>query len=112
MQIVKGVDLASASLFAASAMGAHFPQMNLYLRKAGAPSDYLIYRFKLVLISKITWSASSGDAQPQETIDVILGAEQVSYATQSPSGLVNPTPIVETWNQVTNQADFVIPGLP
>jgi type VI secretion system secreted protein Hcp len=112
LQIVKSVDSASANLFAASGMGAHFPQVNLYVRKSGTGSDYLVYRFKLVFVSKISWSGSSGDAQPSESIELTFGAMQVSYATQLPTGQVSPTPIVQTWNQVTNKPDFAVPGVP
>jgi type VI secretion system secreted protein Hcp len=116
-RVGKNVDSTSPQLLLASAVGAHFPQVNLYLRKAGgagaaAPGDYLIYRFKMVLVTSVSWAGTSGDDQPQETVEFQFGALQVSYAAQSPTGQLSPTPIVTQWSQVTNTAEFVVPGVP
>jgi type VI secretion system secreted protein Hcp len=112
LTISKSVDLSSPSLYATSASGGHFQQVNLYVRKAGGGAgDYLIYRFKLVFVSKITWSDSSGDDAPQEEVDFEYGALQVQYAQQNPSGQLG-TPKQQSWSQVTNKGEFVVPGIP
>lgn len=114
LTIAKSVDLSSPSLYATSASGGHFPQVNLYVRKAGgagAGGDYLVYRFKLVFVSKITWSNSSGDDAPQEEVDFEYGALQVQYSLQNPNGQL-ATPKQQSWSQVTNRNEFVVPGIP
>jgi type VI secretion system secreted protein Hcp len=112
LTISKPVDAASPALFATLGSGGHFPQLNLYIRKAGAASgDYLVYRFKLALVTKITWTDSSGDDQPEEEVEFQYGALQVQYAQQSPNGQL-AAPKQQAWSQVTNKADFVVPGVP
>jgi type VI secretion system secreted protein Hcp len=111
-RVTKNVDTSSPNLVLASAAGAHFPQVNLYLRKTGAsgvlPGDYLVYRFKMVFVSSVAWSGSSGDELPQETVEFQYGALQVSYAAQSPTGQLQ-TPLVTQWSQITNTPEFVTP---
>jgi type VI secretion system secreted protein Hcp len=114
LTISKPVDLSSPVLFATSATGGHFQQVNLYVRKAGgagAAGDYLVYRFRLVFVTKMTWSDSSGDDAPQEEVEFAYGAVQVQYAQQTPTGQLG-TPKQQAWSQVTNKNDFVVPGIP
>jgi type VI secretion system secreted protein Hcp len=112
LTITKAVDVASPALFATLGTGGHFPQLNLYIRKAGAQgADYLLYRFKLAFVTKIEWSESSGDDQPLEQVEFAYGALQVQYAQQSASGQAG-TPKQQSWSQVTNKAEFVVPGVP
>jgi len=92
--------------------GAHFTDASLYIRKAGAtaPVDYLIYKFKLVLVSQMKWAAANGDDSPQETVTFQYGALQVNYTPQTATGGPGRT-VTQTWNQVTNTSTFDIPGI-
>jgi type VI secretion system secreted protein Hcp len=112
MEITKKIDLASPGLFAAASVtGAHFNQMNLFIRKAGSGADYLVYRFRLVYVTSITWAGSGGDEFPQEGVTFQYAAFQMSYApTQSNGSLGNPS--VASWSQVTNTNTFGVPGVP
>jgi type VI secretion system secreted protein Hcp len=114
MTVTKAVDGASAALFQAMAMGAHFPTVKLYVRKAGsptgAPTDYLVYQFNMVFITKMDVSAGSGDDAPRETIEMVYGAMQVTYTPQSPTGQLGK-PSTAMWSQVTNTATLDIPGM-
>jgi type VI secretion system secreted protein Hcp len=110
--ISKPVDAASPALFATLGSGGHFPQLNLFVRKAGAAAaDYLVYRFKLVFVTKIEWSDSTGDDVPTEQVEFTYGALQVQYAQQNPTGQL-AAPKQQAWSQVTNQPNFTVPGVP
>lgn len=110
MQIKKNVDAASAGLFAVLASGAHLPDATIYVRKAGgAATDYLVYKFKMVFVTKLDWSGSNGDDIPSETVQLIFGALQVSYAAQQGPGQLGK-PSVTAWSQVTNKPELNVPG--
>jgi type VI secretion system secreted protein Hcp len=111
LQVTKGIDSASPGLFSALSTGAHFPEAVLHIRKAGAgPSaDYLVYRFSMVFVTKVDWAAASGDDAPQETVELMYGAMQVSYAQQMATGQLGQ-PRLATWNQVTNTPEYSVPA--
>jgi type VI secretion system secreted protein Hcp len=99
LEVSKPVDSTSAGLFGAVGTGQHFSDASLYVRKSGAATDYLVYKFKLVYVTSIKWSGSNGDDHPQETL--AHGAMQVAYTPQGPTG-APAKPVTGTWNQVTN----------
>jgi type VI secretion system Hcp family effector len=111
LKVTKTVDAASPSLFTALGTGAHFPEAVMYIRKSGGSTsgaDYLIYRFSMVFITHVEWSASTGDDAPEETVEMVYGAMQVSYAQQLSTGqLAKPT--LAAWSQLTNSTDYVVP---
>jgi type VI secretion system secreted protein Hcp len=109
LDVSKPVDSTSASHFSALGAGQHFTDASLYVRKAGAAADYLVYKFKMVFVTSIKWSGSNGDDHPQETVDLVYGAMQVAYTPQTPTGALGKQ-VTGTWNQVTNSTDFTIPG--
>ncbi len=104
LTVKKPVDSASPRLFTACAAGARYDTVTLALRRSGATgasADYLIYTFKLVFISGVGWSGSTGDDAPVEQVDMVYGAMQVSYAPQAPDGTLGTRQMVQ-WSQVTN----------
>jgi len=111
LEITKQIDKASPGLFALAASGGHFDQANLYVRKVGGTTDYLVYRLKLVAVSDVEWSGASGDDSPLETVKFQYGALQVQYASQNANGTL-ATPQTANWSQVLNQSQFSVPGVP
>ena len=101
--IEKSVDTMSRSLFAMNATGGHLARMQLYLRRAGdaGAKPYLVYGFNMVFLSKIDWSASSGDEQPIERLVFNYGALALGYYPQKPDGTLG-TSVKTSWNQVAN----------
>jgi len=101
--IEKSVDTMSRALFAMNATGAHLAKMQLYIRKTGVAGGkpYLVYGFNMVFLSKIDWSASSGDDQPIERLTFAYGALAIGYYPQKPDGTLG-TAVKTSWSQVTN----------
>jgi type VI secretion system secreted protein Hcp len=109
VEITKSVDSASPALFGLVGTGGHFPDAMLYVRRAGATSDYLVYRFKMVFVSEIKWSGANGDDTPEESIKLEFGAMQVNYTPQTSAGIPTAKAISAVWNQVTNSATLDVP---
>ena len=113
--IKKLVDSASPSLYRAAASGAHFSDAQLFIRKAGAvagptgSADYLIYTLKLVFITRVEWSGSTGDEAVSEAVDFVFGAMELSYAAADSTGKLL-APKTAAWDQVTNAPDITPPG--
>ena len=107
--ITKSIDSTTPYLYSLVGTGGHFSDAALYIRKSGAPNDYLIYRFKMVFVTDIKWSAANGDDAPQETVKLVCGSMQVEYTPLSPTGVAQKA-ILTVWNQVTNSATADVPG--
>jgi type VI secretion system secreted protein Hcp len=109
-QVQKKIDATSPALYTMSAAGIHMPTVTLGVRKAGGastPKDYLIFTFKLVFVTDITWMGGAGDEAPTESVTFTFGALQVSYAKQDNSGtLGNPT--TSAWSVVTNTPTLAV----
>ncbi len=114
LTIKKTVDNASPQLLLACGLGAHFPQVDLYIRKAGSGTkggtmgSYLVYNFAMVFVTDVTWS--NGDEAPEEEVTLVYGALQMAYYPQSASGQLAAKPTMAQWSQVTNQPTFTIPN--
>jgi len=111
IKVTKSVDSASTALFQALTTGAHFPVMKLFVRKAGTttPSDYAIYQFNLVYITKIDVSGG-GYETLQEIVEMAYGALQVNYAPMTATGALGKQQTA-TWNQVTNANTLDMPTM-
>ena len=117
-EVTKNVDKASPSLFTACASGAHFPQVDLYIRKAGATPtaggatghSYLLYTFRLVYITTLSWSGGAGQDTTTETVDFVYGALGISYYTQANTGALATQPEIAQWSQVNNSPTLDVPG--
>lgn len=114
LKISKVVDRVSPSLLQYVGSGAHFAQMDLYLRKAGGGSKtglvFLQYSFKLVSVSNVEWSGGTGEDTVKEDVSFVYGALQIKYTSQKASGQAGDT-YTGTWNQVKNNSSFAIPGV-
>jgi len=113
--IAKPVDKLSRSLFQISSVGGHLARAQLYLRKAGATTDarpYLAYGFDMVFISKIDWSGSLGDDEPNERVTFVYGALALGYYPQKADGTFD-VPVKSAWSVVSNTApppDSILTG--
>jgi type VI protein secretion system component Hcp len=101
LRIVKSVDATSPDLVALCGQGATFPQMSMYVRRAGSDTDDLVYQFKLVKLTRIEVDADSGGDAPQETVDFVFGALQIAYTSVGAT-----SPMTAAWSVVQNQPVF------
>jgi type VI secretion system secreted protein Hcp len=105
LQVEKNVDRLSASLFVASAMNAHFPTVQIFVRKAGGASTsgkpYLAYELSTVFISRIDWSGGGGDEAPVEQLEFAYGGLVVGYYPQQPDGSTGKL-LGLGWSVITN----------
>jgi type VI secretion system secreted protein Hcp len=103
---MKKTDTASPTMFQACAMGTHYPNVQVDLRKAGGtkPVVYLSYIFTECMIESIQWSGSSGgDDTPTESVSMAYGELTINYTPQNADG-TQGTMVPAKWNQVTNTA--------
>jgi len=105
LQVEKNVDRLSASLFVASAMGAHFPTVQIFVRKAGGTATpgkpYLAYELSTVFINRIDWSGGGGDEAAVEQLEFAYGGLVVGYYPQQPDGSTGKL-LALGWSVVTN----------
>ena len=103
LQVEKSIDRLSPFLFAISASGAHFPSIQLFVRKAGSATTkpYLAYEFSTAFVSRIDWSGSDGDDAPAEQIEFMYGALTLGYYPQQPDGSLGKL-VKSGWSEVTN----------
>jgi type VI protein secretion system component Hcp len=105
LQVEKAVDRLSPTLFVLSASGAHFPTVQIFVRKAGVQSGkpYLAYEFTTVFVTKLQWTGDSGDDVPVEQVSFAYGGLSLGYYPQQPDGSVGKLTKMG-WSQVTNTA--------
>jgi type VI secretion system secreted protein Hcp len=106
LSVTRNVDQASPALFAAAAAVTALKQANLFVRKAGSQNDFIVYRFRQVLVSSLSWSGDNADAQPTETVEFKYAALQVQYTPTDKTGQLGTTKSA-AWNMVTNTPDFL-----
>ena len=104
--VEKAVDRLSPSLFMISASGAHFPTVQIFVRKAGgsAPQGakpYLAYEFSMVYVTQVAWSGGGGDEAPAEQVTFNYGALTLGYYSQTSDGSFD-TLTKLGWSQITN----------
>jgi type VI secretion system secreted protein Hcp len=112
--IEKFVDLASVPIYNACAAGAHFPSVQLAIRKAGgSPLLYLQYIFRMVFVTSIGWSGGGGEESPKETIKFKFGAMGIQYIPQNPDGTQRAKDMLDaSWNVISNEPSLAVNGLP
>ena len=108
--IKKSVDKTSPVLFQALAMGSHYPDLTLSVRKSGGTGKgagaYYVLKFTTVFVTKISVSNSSGDDQATEEVTLTYGAVEETYMPQDPTGAPDPAKAVKgMWNQMTNKGE-------
>ena len=105
--IKKNVDSVTPALFMALCSGAHFGDAYLYIRKAGAAAGaaaaqaYITMRFKMVFVTDIEFTGSSGDDIPTEMVTFKYGAMEISYRPQDQTGKLGAEKKA-MWSQVKN----------
>lgn len=110
-KVTKEVDFSSAPLYQALAAGAHFPGVALQIRKSGGDqNDYLVYLFKMVYVTSISWSGGGGEEAPEETVEFVYGALGVKYVPQTSAGGQGTAKTFAYWSQVTNTQTLSVPG--
>jgi type VI secretion system secreted protein Hcp len=108
-KVTKDVDKASCAMFGACVGGAHFPTMNMAVRKTGGTNlVYLQYIFRQVFITEITWEGGSGEENPVENVTFVYGALGMQYVQQKPDGTVGITQM-GYWSAITNKTTLDIP---
>jgi type VI secretion system secreted protein Hcp len=101
--IMKGTDLASASLFLKCCKGAHIPKIVVTMNTAGGEKqmDYLTYEFQDCMVESIQWSGSSGgDDRPTESVSFAFAKVEITYNQQAITG-GKGKPIVVAYDQTT-----------
>jgi type VI secretion system secreted protein Hcp len=109
--IEKFVDMASVPLYSACAAGAHFPTVQLAIRKAGGENlIYAQFIFRQVFVTAINWTGGQGEEAPKETIKFKYGAFGIQYVRQLATGLAG-IPIQALWSNITNRPELTVTGL-
>ena len=104
--ITKAVDTASPAFFKNCVAGAHYKEVVLACRKAGADptsagKEYLTYTFSTVFTTKVAWK--HGDDGPAEDITFVYGQLKIEYLPQDKTGkLANPK--IAGWSVLTNKS--------
>lgn len=88
IHVVKHVDMSSPKLFELTATGAHVPQIELFVRKAGASqAEFVHITMKNVVVTSISLSANaSADIPPSESVTFSYDEVTYEYMPQLPDG--------------------------
>jgi type VI secretion system secreted protein Hcp len=110
-KVTKVIDTATPYLFQTCCSGAHFDQLTLWVRKAGADANsagapYLQWDFKMAFVQEIAWS--NNDPQPTEELTFVYGAIRFSYTPQDQTGKQKGPAIPYEWSQVHNANEFEV----
>jgi type VI secretion system secreted protein Hcp len=110
--VEKDVDQASAPLYQACTVGAHFPSVMLIARKSGGGNLlYVQFVFRQVFVTSINWSGGSGEENPKESIKFKFGAMGIQYIQQMSTGGEGKK-MQGSWSTVSNQPTLDVTGLP
>ncbi len=110
---------ASPLLFQLLTTGGHFDTVTVELRKAGGapeaggPNQPASTRISLhaVFVTHLDQSVTEGDESLQEVVHLAYGSVQLTINSTDPTGkMLAGKPV--SWNQVTNNDNLVIPGMP
>ncbi|HEY6886937.1 MAG TPA: type VI secretion system tube protein Hcp [Solirubrobacter sp.] len=112
LTIEKHVDSTSPVLFQKLGQGASLGGMELVARKAGATGSqiYMRYSFQPVYLTSQTQSGTPGDDGLTEKLVFTYGAVKQTFIKQTTTGAPGAT-VFGAWNQVTNSASMLIPGI-
>jgi len=100
LTVIKEIDKATPLLMAASVRGTSIPAMTLHVTRStggGAPSEFLTFTFRSVVVRSISWSHD--DESPKEAVTIGYGDLQVSYTQDLPTGGTAP-PVVTCYDFV------------
>jgi type VI secretion system secreted protein Hcp len=102
--VMKKLDAASPLLMLACCQGAHFPQVDVVMRKAGGKAlEYLTITFKEVYVESIQESGSSGgDDTPTESVSFAFKSFSLNYQPQDSTGAAKGGKVNAGWDVTTN----------
>ncbi|CAN5680749.1 type VI secretion system receptor/chaperone Hcp [soil metagenome] len=87
LNFTKYIDKASTTLLKGCAVGDHYDEALLTVRKAGAtPLEYLTIKMKTVLITSITTGGSGGEDRLIENVSLNFASYSVMYQAQDVKG--------------------------
>lgn len=118
--IIKQTDAATPALLKACAVGQHFQNVTLVIRKAGGKQlEYLTIKFSTVFVVRIKSRGPNSpmlpaadnlqdatnidDQLPTEEISFVYGTLQVQYQPQGSDGGAQGGPVLAGWDQVQNK---------
>jgi type VI secretion system secreted protein Hcp len=100
---VTKVNKASPLLFLACATGKHIKEAVLTARKAGkGQQDYLVFKFKDVLISSYQVGGSEGAGVPMDQVSFNFARIDVEYRLEKPDGTL-ASPVKAGWDIKQNK---------
>ncbi len=117
LNFTKKTDTASCAMFNKLAVGEHFSELIIDLRRQVGQSagggksglTFLKFQFKLVMLQDISWSGSDGDDICEETVVAQYGAMMVEYIPQKQDGSPNTSAKKSAeWSRVKNSATYAV----
>jgi type VI secretion system secreted protein Hcp len=94
------------ALLQTSGAGGHFGDVTIHFRTGGGqPVDYATLALKLVAVSSVGITASTGGA-PQATIGLTYGSMKLDLYAIDAKGVAAQTPETGQWNAMTGSTDF------
>jgi type VI secretion system secreted protein Hcp len=106
ISITKYVDTSSPLLALHSSNGTHIPEGQLIVRKAGEkPLEYMVIKFKDILISSISMGGSGGEDRLTENVSLNFGAVHYTYTEQKADGKAGDKKELK-WDIPANESAF------
>jgi len=105
--VTKQVDQLSPALMGVCAMGGHFKEAKLILRKpssskASSGGMYSTFTLRMVAVSGVQWTTSNVDDVAEEHVTLSFGAMQIEYRAQDKTGRLSTNPVVAAWSTSRN----------
>jgi type VI secretion system secreted protein Hcp len=114
LTIEKPVDSTSPALFQMLGAGTKINGMELVARKvgpAGAAPIYMRYTFQLAFVTSQIQTGAAGDGI-HEKLTFSYGAVKQTYVKPGATPTAPTTNVFGAWNQITNTASMLVPGVP
>jgi type VI secretion system secreted protein Hcp len=87
ISVTKYVDVSSPAIMNAICVGKHFPEVTLYVRKAGEkPLEYLTIDMKEVFVTSVSTGGSGGEDRLTENITLNFAKFKIQYKEQADTG--------------------------
>jgi type VI secretion system secreted protein Hcp len=87
ISVTKYVDVSSPAIMNAICVGKHFPEVTLYVRKAGEkPLEYLTIDMKEVFVTSVSTGGSGGEDRLTENVTLNFAKIDVAYSPQKADG--------------------------
>lgn len=87
ISVTKYVDTASANLMQKCAVGEHYKEAILIVRKAGGkPLEYIKIKMERVMVTSVSTGGSGGEDRLTENVTLNFGKFNYEYVPQKPDG--------------------------